>query len=329
MNVRIHILFMFKTYFWSLINLNNIKMKKFSWFLLLVFMAFACQLQNEEVAVSSDASAATIADYSATGTTNDGLTFTFEVDVIGVGTAQNKVPGISHINFNFLDCDGNALNLNNVVSFTLNGEDVFEFLESGDGSDCASVSTENTIKINSEEESPIGSTNVIVIKLDTQSSGGTVYIKAGAQASGGGCFGAYNFEGNCDDEPCYEYQGETAWTAGTRFVQRGNWATYTAYDGHAKTVNIFAGQTHWAGSADFSAPVDGKVTIKITLNEGWSLQEGDNSVKIQPYSSTPPASNPSPGRFQYKGTSLEIEVDEAAFYGVHLDVMTKREVPCE
>jgi hypothetical protein len=307
-------------------------MKKLSWFLLLAIVSVACQLQNDEDIVSmQNASGAEIEDYSVTSSTSNSKTFTFNIDI----NQANKAKDISHIMFNFNDCEGLPLNLSDVTSFKVDGEELLGKSDgkdglivksgTGQGDECLSVSTQNSIKLDEGYNSNI----VVVITLDTQSSGGTVYIKAGNTNSGGGCFGPYTFEGDCDDEPCYEYKGETAWTAGTRYVQRGNWATYTAYDGHAKTVNVFAGQTHWAGSADFSTPVDGKVTIKITLNEGWSLKEGDNSVKIQPYTSTPAASNPSPGRFQYKGTSLEIEVDEAAFYGVHLDVVGKREIPCE
>jgi hypothetical protein len=44
----------------------------------------------------------------------------------------------------------------------------------------------------------------------------------------------------CDDDKCYEFDGETAWSAGTRYVTRGNWATYTAYDGEEKTEILFA-----------------------------------------------------------------------------------------
>jgi hypothetical protein len=37
-------------------------------------------------------------------------------------------------------------------------------------------------------------------------------------------------------------QEETAWAAGSRYVSRGNWATYTPYNGEAKSVTLFAGR---------------------------------------------------------------------------------------
>lgn len=131
----------------------------------------------------------------------------------------------------------------------------------------------------------------------------------------------------CDDteieeeEPCYEE--DTAWAAGQRYVTKGNWATYTAFV--PGTVNIYAGQTKLAGTATLSPAVNGEVTITIDLGEGWSLQEGGETVKIQPYASAPKG-NPAPGLFTYKGTLLEITVPEANFYGIHMDV--RKEVTC-
>jgi hypothetical protein len=130
------------------------------------------------------------------------------------------------------------------------------------------------------------------------------------------------------EEPCYDFvwKGETAWaangnTSGTlRYINRGNWATYTAYSGSAKSVTLFAGQTMNAGTVAFSDVSGGMVTITITLNEGWRLKAGDEAVKIQGYDSAP-SGNPSPGLFTtYKGNSLSIMVPQRAFYGVHLDV---------
>jgi hypothetical protein len=126
----------------------------------------------------------------------------------------------------------------------------------------------------------------------------------------------------CDDEEC-EWIGETAWSAGSRYVARGNWATYTKYEGAEKTVTLYAGQTMNAGSATFSAAVDGYVTITITLNAGWRFAEVEENVKIQDYADAP-SGNPSPGLFDHKGNATEspfvIEVPENNFYGVHLDV---------
>lgn len=116
---------------------------------------------------------------------------------------------------------------------------------------------------------------------------------------------------------------ETAWAAGTRYVNPGNWATYTTYEGAYKEVVLFAGQTREAGLVEFSAPVNGLVTITITLNAGWSFQDVSENVKIQDYSDAP-SGNPSIGLFDHKGTSnsstFSIHVPVNNFYGVHADV---------
>ena len=118
-------------------------------------------------------------------------------------------------------------------------------------------------------------------------------------------------------------QEETAWAAGSRYVSRGNWATYTPYNGEAKSVTLFAGQTMQAGSVHFSAPMDGKVTITIELNTGWEFQDVSENVKIQDYEFAP-SGNPSPGLFDHKGfasgSPFSIEVPYNNFYGVHVDV---------
>lgn len=142
----------------------------------------------------------------------------------------------------------------------------------------------------------------------------------------------YNLE-PCEDEPCFEFEGETAWSAGTRYVTRGNWATYTAYDGDPISVTLFAGQTLDAGTVSFSLPdADGMVEITITLNEGWGFVEDDENVKIQDYA-VAPSGNPSPGGFEYKGqgmgSTFSIDVPENNFYGVHVDVGQLIEVECE
>lgn len=131
----------------------------------------------------------------------------------------------------------------------------------------------------------------------------------------------------CEDEPEPEvcYEEETAWAAGARYQNPGNWATYTTYAPNL-TVNVFAGQTYLVGTAHFSPVVNGKVTITLTSLNGAILQEGNETVKIQGYDSAP-SGNPAPGQFTtYKGTETVIEVDAFAYYGIHLDV--KRVVDC-
>ena len=139
--------------------------------------------------------------------------------------------------------------------------------------------------------------------------------------------------------PCYEE--ETAWANGDRYVRKGNWATYTSYAGVEKSVVLFAGQTMDAGNVTFSAPSDGMVTITIELNAGWRFalvpvgeNNGttifDDNIKVQNYDGTPPGKNPAPGLFQWKrfaeGQFGQIEVPEAEYYGVHVDI--ERQVAC-
>ena len=135
-----------------------------------------------------------------------------------------------------------------------------------------------------------------------------------------------------EEEVCYK--DETAWAAGSRYVEKGNWATYVTYGGVEKTVNVYAGQTMLAGTATFSAPVDGWVDITIELANGFvfwgddldedGIADSDN-VKVQDYEFAP-SGNPSPGLFEWKetaplkSTSWTITVPENNFYGVHLDV---------
>jgi hypothetical protein len=131
------------------------------------------------------------------------------------------------------------------------------------------------------------------------------------------------------EERCYE--DETAWGAGLRYVDRGNWATYTPYFGEELTVTLFAGQTYEAGVVNFSAPVGGLVTITIVLNSGFEFNlEEIEPVKVQDCDIAP-SGNPAPGLFDWKDAEIldniaVIVVPENNFYGVHVDVL--REVDC-
>jgi len=129
-----------------------------------------------------------------------------------------------------------------------------------------------------------------------------------------------------EPEPNCTWNDETAWSAGTRYVKKGNWATYTSYNGVEETVILFAGQTNNIGNVTFSAPVDGNITITIELNEFGEFQNVSENVKIQDYS-TAPTKNPKPGQFDYKaeasGSTFEIVVPVNNFYGVHIDAKNK------
>jgi len=118
--------------------------------------------------------------------------------------------------------------------------------------------------------------------------------------------------------------GETAWAAGSRYVSKGNWATYTPYVADS-TVTLYAGQTMEAGTVRFSAVASGNVTIAITLNEGWRFKDVEENVKIQDYASAPSV-KPEPGLFEWKGdadpgeSTFEIAVPANNYYGVHVQV---------
>ncbi len=134
--------------------------------------------------------------------------------------------------------------------------------------------------------------------------------------------------GICEDLPPVEvcYNDETAWAAGTRYVEKGNWATYTPYVANTP-IDIFAGQHYLVGTVTFSEVVNGKVTITLTALNGARLQDVAESVKIQGYDA-PPSGNPAPGQFKtYKGTETTVTVDAYAYYGIHIDA--QRVVDCE
>jgi hypothetical protein len=124
-----------------------------------------------------------------------------------------------------------------------------------------------------------------------------------------------------------EWVGETAWVAGSRYVSKGNWATYSQYASD-KSLTLYAGQTKKAGEVHFSTiDLNGNVTITIELNEGWRLEMDEagsiveEAVKILGYTNTPAAKNPSPGQFNtYKGTDLEITIPAFKYFGIHLNV---------
>jgi hypothetical protein len=125
-----------------------------------------------------------------------------------------------------------------------------------------------------------------------------------------------------------EWTDETGWAAGERYVERGNWATYTEYEGEEKTVDLVAGRYLKAGTVHFSAVADGYVTITITLNDeaDWIFEDVEENVKIQGYTFAPTES-PSPGRFEHKDyadadqSTYVIVVPKNEFYGVHVNVM--------
>lgn len=120
---------------------------------------------------------------------------------------------------------------------------------------------------------------------------------------------------------CYamECDEETAWSNGGKYVAKGDWAMYSGYSGIAKTEILYAGQYMEAGMVYFT-PAGSDVNINIILNEGWSLQDVSEPVKIQGYNVAPTV-KPSPGLFNtYKGEDLMVTVAAFNYYGVHVDL---------
>lgn len=143
----------------------------------------------------------------------------------------------------------------------------------------------------------------------------------------------------CYNEPEMCWEEETAWAEGSRYVKKGNWAMYVQYFGVEKTVNIIADYSNYVyiGTATFSAPVDGMVTITINLTGAifyYDLKDPlyDDNLKIQDYAKAP-TKTPSPGLFDWKwqipvgSTSAVVQVPVNNYYGVHLDVALP--VPCQ
>lgn len=297
-------------------------MKTFRWSFLLAFVAFACQMQDDPSSLSDEASSAggppTPGAYVISSTdSEDGKTFTITVD-------QSNAQATSNMLFKIFACDGTPLTVGNVSGFTINGVDKMGALNSsvGAGTACGSAYTSPYIHLQQSVQPDV---YVIVISLDTPSQGGSFVIKSASD-----CWGVndpnYAFRHDCTPPPAC-YQSESAWTSGTRYVTRGNWATYTTYAPNA-TVNVYAGQNKLAGTATMSAiSPDGKVTISIALAQYWSLQNVSNPVKIQDYTAVPYAGNPSPGRFAFKGSSLTVTVPAAGYYGIHLDVQQAVKCP--
>lgn len=136
--------------------------------------------------------------------------------------------------------------------------------------------------------------------------------------------GSYTFECCCWGD------SETAWSAGSRYTQRGNWATYTPYTiGQTITKTLLAGKTNNAGSVKFEPDGNNvKITVTMTGNWGFNPDETEN-VKIQDYA-VAPSGNPAPGQFAYKYFAENAKpspykyiaiVPANNFYGVHIDVV--------
>jgi len=310
-------------------------MKKFFLPLLLLVVVFACQMQDETVTLSDDASSQGPpgnGNGNGNSQTYDSCyvnSYSYNADgtqlTLTINGAAACAKDISHLVFKFdgqvtsRDCSAatGPMTVANITGLIINGVDAMESLSGniGNGDVCNAVVDNPLVKID-----PVPNTDIvtIVMTFDTPVTDAFFLIKAGTS-----CVGYqnpnYDLSRECTPPPMC-YNEDTGWAAGTRYVSRGNWATWTPYSSGG-SVNIFAGQNKFAGTATFSpVSADGKVTISISLNPTWSLQDVSNPVKIQNYANTPPAGNPSPGRFAFKGSSLTVTVPADSFYGIHLDL---------
>ena len=123
----------------------------------------------------------------------------------------------------------------------------------------------------------------------------------------------------CEDEPEVQvcYQDETAWAAGPRYTDQGNWATYTPYVANTP-IEVYAGQHYLVGTITFSEVVNGKVTITLASLNGGQLQDVAEAVKIQGYD-TPPSGNPLLDNSPPIWAPPVVTVDAYPYYGIHID----------
>jgi hypothetical protein len=152
-------------------------------------------------------------------------------------------------------------------------------------------------------------------------------------------------------------QDETAWSAGSRFVAKGNWATYTVYEVEdvvtvEPPVEIWQSETAYAGNYEgggsawwFYYDVNGPVVqdiyagqkpvegafvslsdgnLAITLGENLKLQNVNEAVKVQGYNEIPASRLPAGQFVTYKGNDLSIAVASYPYYVIHLDVLVKQ-----
>lgn len=156
------------------------------------------------------------------------------------------------------------------------------------------------------------------------------YYKSGTNT---GC-GEFTFPGfGCIVEKnCYKE--ETAWSVGTRYVNKGNWGTYTITDTYPKTVEIKAGQFHTIGHATFEKVGD-EVKISINLDKGRFNPTKPDNLKIEGYSNindTRLKATPVPGSFSIKRTVVETGSWSETFplraaYAIHIDAERVADCP--
>lgn len=239
----------------------------------------------------------------------------------------NQTPGISHLNLLNFDC----LTIDDVVNsaWSTDGSSWTIYSSTSFATDNSTRDCGGDVNESIKFDNGSGSVNYyrLIVNKNFMVAESDMVIKAGSN-----CYTAQVPSIGClddDEEICYAWSDETAWSAGSRYTNRGNWATFTSYDGSAKTVNLFAGQTNLIGTVSFSAVNNGKVNITINFNELGKFQDVESNLKIQGYDKAP-SGNPSPGQFANKYTNeVSVTVDEAKFYGIHVDALLRGDIiPC-
>jgi len=113
-------------------------------------------------------------------------------------------------------------------------------------------------------------------------------------------------------QPECEWQGETAMAEGNTYPNHA-WFMYTPYADAPFAVDLIAAQHYTVGTVEFSAPVDGWVTITIILDEDVRFDPGELEVSIKGYTDEPDAISEGSWPFctwPYKG---DVDPDESSF----------------
>jgi hypothetical protein len=109
------------------------------------------------------------------------------------------------------------------------------------------------------------------------------------------------------DDLSFEYwQEETAWAAGDRFSEQGNWATYFEYDPAVLIDTVTVGSDGTVSTSSFSLPVGAKYRLEVSgTYTYWPGQLPDAGIADAKYSLRPEGShNPGPGPQWISGDDL-------------------------
>ncbi|WP_304516696.1 hypothetical protein [Cecembia rubra] len=143
----------------------------------------------------------------------------------------------------------------------------------------------------------------------------------------------------CEDEPCFEWKGETATGDGNRFANSSNWFMWNNYT--TDPIKLIAGQNMEAGSIQMGPISNENITITITLDEGWRFKTvGEtivsDAVKVLAYLNPPTSFNGFGNdvrnirylRANFNGDVATITVPAAGSYFIHVDVEWEKEIEC-